>query len=46
MKPKYSNGVKLCYMDTDNFVMSFKTNDFYNDFLMMLRRDLILQIMK
>ena len=31
MKPKYSNDVKLCYMDTDSFVMSIKTNYFYKD---------------
>ena len=31
MKPKYNNGVKLCYMDTDSFVMHIKTNDFYKD---------------
>ena len=31
MKPKYGNDVKLCYMDTDNFVMNIKTNDFYRD---------------
>ena len=31
MKPKYSNDVKLCYMDTDSFVMNIKTNDFYKD---------------
>ena len=31
MKPKYGNRVKLCYMDTDSFVMSIKTNDFYKD---------------
>ena len=30
MKPKYNN-VKLCYMDTDSFVMNIKTNDFYKD---------------
>ena len=29
MKPKYGNDVKLCYMDTDNFVMNIKTTDFY-----------------
>ena len=29
MKPKYGNKVKLCYMDTDSFIMSIKTNDFY-----------------
>ena len=31
MKPKYGNKVKLCYMDTDSFVMNIKTNYFYKD---------------
>ena len=31
MKPKYGNNVKLCYMDTDIFIMNIKTNDFYED---------------
>ena len=31
MKPKYNGNVKLCYMDTDSFVMNIKTNDFYKD---------------
>ena len=31
VKPKYGNDVKLCYMDTDSFVMNIKTNDFYKD---------------
>ena len=31
MKPKYGNDVKLCYIDTDSFIMSIKTNDFYKD---------------
>ena len=30
-KPKYNNDVKLCYMDTDSFIMNIKTNDFYKD---------------
>ena len=29
MKPKYNDNVRLCYMDTDSFVMHIKTNDFY-----------------
>ena len=29
MKPKYGNNIKLCYMDTDSFVMNIKTEDFY-----------------
>ena len=31
MKPKYNDNVKLCYMDTDSFVMYIKMNDFYKD---------------
>ena len=31
MKPKYNDKVKLCYMDTDSFIMNIKTNDFYKD---------------
>ena len=31
MKPKYSNNVKLCYIDTDSFIMNIKTEDFYKD---------------
>ena len=31
MKPKYNDNVRLCYMDTDIFVMHIKTNDFYKD---------------
>ena len=31
MKPKYNVNVKLCYMDTDSFIMNIKTNDFYKD---------------
>ena len=29
MKSKYNNDVKLCYMDTNSFIMNIKTNDFY-----------------
>ena len=31
MKPKYDNNVKLCYINTDSFIMNIKTNDFYED---------------
>ena len=31
MKPKYDNNIKLCYMDTDSFIMNIKTSDFYKD---------------
>ena len=29
MKLKYDDNVKLCYMDTDSFIMHIKTEDFY-----------------
>ena len=31
MKPKYNGNVKLCYVDTDSFIINIKTNDFYED---------------
>ena len=31
MKPKYNSYVKLCYMDTDSFIMNIKANYFYKD---------------
>ena len=30
MKPKCGNNVKLCYMNTDSFIMRIKTEVFYN----------------
>ena len=29
MKPKYGDDAKLCYMDTDSFIMNIETEDFY-----------------
>ena len=31
MKPNYGDNVKLCYMDTDSFILYIKTEDFYKD---------------
>ena len=31
IKPKYHDKAKLCYMDTDSFVIHIKTEDFYED---------------
>ena len=31
MKPKYGDNIKLCYVDTDSFIMHIKTEDFYRD---------------
>ena len=43
MKPKYGNSVKLCYMDTDSFIMNVKTEDFYNDIVKDVEKGLTLQ---
>ena len=29
IKPKYQNNAKLCYVDTDSFIINIKTEDFY-----------------
>ena len=31
IKPKYEDKSRLCYMDTDSFVIYIKTEDFYKD---------------
>ena len=31
IKPKYKDKAKLCYMDTDSFVIHIITKDFYNE---------------
>lgn len=31
MKPKYGKNISLNYMDTDSFIYSIETDDFYND---------------
>ena len=31
IKQKYQNNAKLCYMDTDSFIINIKTKDFYED---------------
>ena len=31
IKPRYQNNAKLCYMDTDSFVIYIKTEDVYED---------------
>ena len=30
-KPKYRDRAKLCYTDTDSFIIHIKTEDFYRD---------------
>ena len=31
IKPKYGDNARLCYMDTDSFIINIKTEDFYKD---------------
>ena len=31
IKPKYGNQAKLCYMDTDSFIINIETDDFFKD---------------
>ena len=31
IKPKHQDDAKLCYMDTDSFIIHIKTEDFYKD---------------
>ena len=31
IKPKYGDITKLCYTDTDSFIISIKTEDFFGD---------------
>ena len=31
IKPKYQNYAKLCYMDTDSWIINIKTDDIYED---------------
>ena len=31
IKPKHQNNTKLCYMDTDSFIIQIETEDFYKD---------------
>ena len=31
LKPKYGDKVKLCYTDTDSFIIYIKTEDFFQD---------------
>ena len=31
LKPKYGDKTKLCYADTDSFILYIKTEDFYKD---------------
>ena len=38
IKPKYGDYARLCYMDTDSFVIHIKTEDFYKDIAVDVKR--------
>ena len=44
VKIKYQDRARLCYMDTDSFVVNIKTKDFIKILVKMLIKVLILQI--
>ena len=46
MKPKYGNKVKLCYTDTDSFIMQIFTDDFYADISSDAKRLILVVIQK
>ena len=31
IKPRYQSNAKICYMDTDSFIIHIKNEDFYKD---------------
>ena len=41
IKPKYGKKAKLCYMDTEHFIVFIKTDDIYKD----IAEDLTPQVM-
>ena len=38
IKPKYGDRAKLCYTDTDSFVIHIKTEDFFEDISIDVKR--------
>ena len=40
VKPKYHENAKLCYMDTDSFIISIKTENIYKDIANDVKKDL------
>ena len=42
IKPKYKEKTKLCYIDTDSFIVYTKMNDIIKILQKMLKKDLIL----
>ena len=43
--PKYGENAKLCYMDTDSFIVFVKADDIYSIWQKMLKQDFTIQIL-
>ena len=46
IKPKYQQNAKLCYMDTDTFIINIKIKDLYEDITNNVEKYLMHQVMK
>ena len=46
VKWRYGENAKLCYMNTDSFIVHAKTDDVYKILQKMLKQDMSLQILK
>ena len=46
VKWRYGENTKLCYMNTDSFIVHAKTDDIYKILQKMLKQDMSLQILK
>ena len=44
INPKYGDRAKLCYTDTDSFVIYIKTKDFFEDISNMMLRDALIHL--
>ena len=46
VKPKFGKNEKLCYMDTESFIVHLRTEDSYKHIAEHVKKDLKLQILK
>ena len=46
IQPKYQENAKLCYIDTDSFIIYIKSEDVYEDIADNVEKNLIHQIIK